>query len=52
MWELENQISSLYSALKWYVENDDTNIGQEGNGFWEEGKKRAEAILAKIEAGA
>jgi hypothetical protein len=37
----------LLEALKWYVENDDTNIGMEGNEFWEEGLERGKAAIAK-----
>ena len=37
----------LLAALKWYVENDDTNIGQEGNEFWEEGLAAGKAAIAK-----
>jgi hypothetical protein len=37
----------LLAALRWYVENDDTNIGMEGNEFWEEGLECGKAALAK-----
>ena len=37
----------LLEALKWYVENDDTNIGQEGNEFWENGLSNAKSAIAK-----
>lgn len=35
-------------ALEWYVENDDTNIGQEGNGYWEAGLERGKQALSTI----
>ena len=35
----------LVSCLEWYLENDDTNFGMEGNEFWEEGARRAAAAL-------
>ena len=37
----------LLEALKWYVENDDTNEGQEGNDFWLAGRDRARVAIAK-----
>ena len=37
----------LLEALQWYVQNDDTNVGQEGNEFYEAGLSRAEAAIAK-----
>jgi hypothetical protein len=51
LWALDEQRDELYAALRWYVENDDTNVGQEGNEFWEAGKKQAQAVLAKVEGG-
>ena len=35
----------LAEALRWYVENDDTNEGQEGNEYWLAGRDRAIAVL-------
>lgn len=40
------QRSALLEALQWYVENDDTNIGQPGNEFWELGLERGRAAIA------
>lgn len=37
----------LLEALRWYIENDDTNIGMEGNEFWEEGLERGKAAVKK-----
>lgn len=37
----------LLEALEWYVRNDDTNVGQEGNEFYEEGLNRGLAAIAK-----
>jgi hypothetical protein len=37
----------LIEALRWYVENDDTIIGMEGNEFWEEGLERGKAAIKK-----
>lgn len=39
-------VEAMAEALQWYVENDDTNIGQEGNERYEAGLRRAESILA------
>lgn len=41
----------LLEALQWYVQNDDTNVGQEGNEFYEAGLSRAEAAIAKATGG-
>lgn len=38
----------IISCLEWYVENDDTNIGQEGNEFWEQGLYRALKALKEV----
>ena len=35
-------------ALEWFVENDDTNIGQDGNEFWEDGLNNGIATIAEI----
>lgn len=43
------RIAELESALKWYVENDDTYEGgewEEKNEFWLNGKRYAEKLLA------
>lgn len=37
----------LLAALRWYVENDDTNVQQDGNEFYTAGLRRAEAAIAK-----
>lgn len=37
----------LLACLRWYVENDDTNIGEEGNEFWEDGLNIARHVIAK-----
>ena len=37
----------LLEALQWYVDNDDTNIGQPGNEPYEAGLNRARAAIAK-----
>lgn len=44
--QLAEQRAELLEALQWYVENDDTNIGQQGNEFWELGLDRARAAIA------
>ena len=41
-------MDEIINALKWYIENDDTNIGQAGNGFWEAGKLKAIKALIAI----
>ena len=46
-YKLERAAPDLLEALKWFVENDDTNIGQEGNEFWEDGLNRGIAAIAK-----
>jgi hypothetical protein len=48
---LISAVHDLLEALKWYVENDDTNIGMEGNEFWEEGLERGKAAIAKATGG-
>jgi hypothetical protein len=54
----------MLAALKWFVENDDTNEGDEPlpergglswdqiNGYYLEGKRKAIAAIAKAEGGA
>lgn len=44
-------VRELVEALKWYIENDDTNIGQEGNEPFEAGLNRAKAALRTLGAG-
>ena len=40
-------MEEIISVLKWYISTDETNIGQAGNGFWEDGKLRAiRALIA------
>ena len=41
----EARAERLAEALRWYVENDDTNEGQEGNEYWLAGRDRAIAVL-------
>ena len=43
------KLGELESCLKWYVEEDDTNMGQECNNFWIEGKLRAQRALGMEE---
>jgi hypothetical protein len=40
----------MLEALKWFVEHDDTNIGQPGNEFFEAGLNRGIAAIAAGEA--
>lgn len=42
---LEAKVDRMAEALQWYVDNDDTNDGQEGNEFWLAGRDRARALL-------
>jgi hypothetical protein len=40
-------MDEIINALKWYISTDETNIGQAGNGFWEQGKLNAiKALIA------
>jgi len=39
------KIEELESCLRWYVEEDDTNMTQSGNEHWIEGKHRAMRAL-------
>ncbi len=39
------KIEELESCLRWYVEEDDTNMTQPGNERWIEGKHRAMRAL-------
>jgi len=41
--------SAQHDALKWFVENDDTNLDQEGNEYLAQGFYRGEAALAAVE---
>ena len=43
--QLSDRAERLAEALRWYVENDDTNEGQEGNEYWLAGRDRAIAVL-------
>ena len=43
------KLGELESCLRWYVEEDDTNMGQAGNEFWIEGKLRAQRALGMEE---
>lgn len=45
---LRGDRGALQHALRWYVDNDDTNEGgrwEESNAGWLEGKRRAQALL-------
>ena len=42
-------MENVILCLKWYIENDETNIGQAGNGFWEAGKLKAIRTLIAID---
>jgi hypothetical protein len=35
----------LGEALRWYVVNDDTNLGQDSNEFWELGYYKGKALI-------
>ena len=48
--EIDATVCKARDALQWFVDNDDTNIGQEGNEFWEDGLNEGIAALAAIEA--
>lgn len=46
--QLLARIKCLENALRWYVDNDDTNEGghwEKDNAFWLKGKRRAEKLL-------
>lgn len=43
-------MENVILCLKWYIENDETNIGQAGNGFWEAGKLKAIRALIAIDS--
>ena len=47
--QLYDRAERLAEALQWYVDNDDTNDGQEGNEFWIAGRDRARALLREQE---
>lgn len=42
---LKHRVTELEEALRWYVENDDTSVGQSGNEFYEEGLFKAQDLL-------
>jgi len=42
------KIEELESCLRWYVEEDDTNMTQPGNEHWIEGKHRAMRALGMV----
>lgn len=44
--EMLRVAEQMHECLKWYVANDDTNIGQPGNEPWEAGLREAQAVLA------
>ena len=48
--EIAATVCKARDALQWFVDNDDTNIGQPGNEFWEEGLNEGIAAIAAIEA--
>lgn len=41
--------TELVDALRWYVDTDEV-MEMEGNEFWLDGRERARAALAKVEA--
>ena len=41
--------AELAEALQWYVDTDDV-MDMDGNEFWLQGRDRARAVLAKVEA--
>jgi hypothetical protein len=43
------KIDELESCLRWYVEEDDTNMTQPSNEYWIEGKHRAMRALGMEE---
>lgn len=45
----QEEIDELVKCLRWYVQEDDINEGDPGNQTWIDGKRRAEAILAKVD---
>ena len=49
--QAEARAERLAEALRWYVDNDDTNDGQAGNEFWITGRERARALLRDHEEG-
>lgn len=40
----------LAENLQWYIEEDETNIGQDGNEYWVNGKYRAQALIETYKA--
>lgn len=42
---------SLADALEWYLQNDDTNMGDPNNGFYIQGHNNAKAALANYRKG-
>ena len=60
----ENDVAALVEALEWYISEDETNEGDEPmpdhgnrswneiNSYWIEGKRKAEAALARVKGGA
>jgi hypothetical protein len=42
-------LATEHEALKWFIENDDTNIGQPGNEYWEDGLNQGIEALAAVE---
>jgi hypothetical protein len=48
--ELEQKNKELEECLKWYVKEDDTNMGNPHNEPWAEGKKRAMKALGMEDA--
>jgi hypothetical protein len=45
--ELNATNQTLLKALEWFVENDDTNICEDGNEFWVDGLNAGIAAIAK-----
>ena len=47
--ELRRANVKLLDMLKWYVEEDDVIVGQEGNEYWEEGFLKAQALIEELQ---
>lgn len=47
--ELRRANTRLLDMLKWYVEEDDVIVGQEGNEYWEEGFFKAQTLIEELQ---
>jgi hypothetical protein len=43
-------LSRALAALQWYIEEDDVYEWQEGNEYWVEGKRKAQSVVADLQA--